>query len=69
MYSIGNEVSETASPKVVELCALLAEYVRSLDSTRSVNCGINVLLNVYANKGMGVCMEKSKSPSLWLSLV
>lgn len=58
MYSIGNEVSETATQKGVDICGELAGYVRSLDGTRPVTCGINVLLNVYANMGMGVYKEK-----------
>lgn len=58
MYSIGNEVSETATKKGVETCKQLADYVRSLDSTRPVTAGINVLLNVYARAGFGVYKDK-----------
>lgn len=60
MYSIGNEVSETATQKGVETCKELAEYVRFLDSTRPVTAGVNVLLNVYANMGMGVYRDKGE---------
>ena len=58
IYSIGNEVSETATPKGVETCKMLSEFVRSLDNTRPVTAGINVLLNVYVNMGMGVYKDK-----------
>jgi beta-galactosidase len=58
MYSIGNEVSETATPRGVDLCGEMAGFVRSLDGTRPVTCGINVLLNVYAGLGFGVYKEK-----------
>ena len=58
MYSIGNEVSETAAPKGVETCKRLTEFVHSLDNTRPVTAGVNVLLNVYANMGMGVYRDK-----------
>lgn len=58
MYSIGNEVSETATQKGVELCGVLADYVRSLDRTRPVTSGINVLLNVYAKMGLGIYKDK-----------
>lgn len=58
MYSIGNEVSETAEPKGVAVCKELREFVRSLDRTRPVTAGINVLLNVYAKMGMGVYKDK-----------
>ena len=60
MYSIGNEVSETASEKGVETCAMLRRYVNELDPSRPVTAGINVLLNVYSNMGMGVYKEKGE---------
>jgi len=58
IYSIGNEVSETATPKGVAACKELTEFVHSLDNTRPVTAGVNVLLNVYANMGMGVYRDK-----------
>lgn len=60
MYSIGNEVSETATEKGVETCGKLADFARSLDNTRPVTAGINVLLNVYSNMGMGVYRQKGE---------
>ena len=60
LYSIGNEVSETATGKGAEICGELADFVRSLDPTRPVTAGINVLLNVYAKMGLGVYKEKGK---------
>ena len=60
MYSIGNEVSETATEKGAEVCGELADFVRSLDATRPVTAGINVLLNVYAKMGLGVYQEKGE---------
>jgi len=60
MYSIGNEVSETASDKGIETCGIMADYTRSLDQTRPVTAGINVLLNVYTKMGMGVYKEKGE---------
>ncbi len=60
MYSIGNEVSETATEKGTEVCGELAGFVRSLDPTRPVTAGINVLLNVYAKIGLGVYKEKGE---------
>ena len=58
MYSIGNEVSETADMKGVEVGAMLTDYVHGLDDSRPVTAGINVLLNVYTHMGMGVHKEK-----------
>lgn len=60
MYSIGNEVSETATEKGAKVCGALADFVRSLDQTRPVTAGINVLLNVYAKMGIGVYREKGE---------
>ena len=54
MYSTGNEVSETATDKGVQVCKMLTDFVHSLDDTRPVTAGVNVLLNVYAGMGMGV---------------
>ena len=58
MYSIGNEVSETSTDKGVALCEEMRDFVHSLDLSRPVTAGVNVLLNVYANMGMGVYKEK-----------
>ena len=58
MYSHGNEVSETATDKGAQVARMLTDFVHSLDSTRPVTAGVNVLLNVYANMGMGVYKDK-----------
>lgn len=58
MYSTGNEVSETATQKGAETARMLTDFVHSLDNTRPVTAGVNVLLNVYANMGMGVYKDK-----------
>lgn len=58
MYSTGNEVSETATQKGADVCKMLTDFVHSLDDTRPVTAGVNVLLNVYANMGMGVYKDK-----------
>ena len=60
MYSIGNEVSETADEQGVRTCGILRDYVKSLDDTRPITAGINVLLNVYSNLGMGVYKQKGE---------
>lgn len=58
MYSIGNEVTETASEKGITLAKEMRDILRELDDTRPVTCGINVLLNVYVTLGMGVYKDK-----------
>lgn len=60
LYSIGNEVSETAENMGVETCRQMADFVRALDPTRPVTAGVNVLLNVYVRMGMGVYRDKRR---------
>jgi beta-galactosidase len=60
MYSLGNEVTETASQEGIRLCNEMFQYAKALDSTRPITCGINVLLNVYVQLGMGVYKEKGE---------
>ena len=57
-YSIGNEVSETATEKGVKTCREMTEFVHGLDRSRPVTAGINVLLNVYTNMGLGVYRDR-----------
>ena len=58
MYSIGNEVSETAEEKGIRLCQQLNDYLKSIDPTRVTTVGINVLLNVYYQLGIGVYKDR-----------
>ncbi|MCM1264089.1 MAG: DUF4982 domain-containing protein [Eubacterium sp.] len=60
MYSHGNEVSETASQKGAETCRMLTDYIHTLDTTRPVTAGVNVLLNVYTMLGVGVYKDKGE---------
>lgn len=60
LYSVGNEVSETVEKKGVALGAEMRDYIKSLDDTRPVTCGVNVLLDVYASLGIGVYRDKDK---------
>jgi hypothetical protein len=45
MYSTGNEVSETAQKKGIELTGRMTRYLHELDSTRPVTCGVNIFFN------------------------
>lgn len=58
MYSIGNEISELGTSEGQKLCREIAEYVKTLDSTRAVTCGINLMLASMAAKGGGIYGEK-----------
>lgn len=60
IYSIGNEVSETAEDKGIELCGKLRDFVKSKDNTRPVTCGVNLLIDVYAQMGFGVYKDKGE---------
>lgn len=54
LYSTGNEVSETAQTKGIQLTKELTEYLHSLDDTRPVTCGVNIFFNFLSSIGMGV---------------
>ena len=60
LYSIGNEVTETAFPKGVEVCRMMRDHIRSLDTSRPVTAGINVSLNIMAAKGVGLYKDKGE---------
>jgi len=53
MYSIGNEVSETAQPKGIKLAGQMRNYLHTLDD-RPVTCGINIFFNFLSSMGFGV---------------
>lgn len=57
MYSIGNEVSETAQRKGIELTDKMTKCLHELDD-RPVTCGINIFFNYLSSLGMGVYTDK-----------
>lgn len=54
MYSIGNEVSEPAEEKGVELGKELVRLFHELDPTRPVTAGINITLMYLDSMGVGM---------------
>lgn len=58
MYSTGNEVSETATPKGAALTGELTRYLHELDDTRPVTCGINIFFNLLSSLGFGVYSDE-----------
>ena len=54
MYSIGNEVTEPAQQKGIDLTSEMVNFVHSLDKSRAVTCGINLWLINKTSKGDGV---------------
>jgi beta-galactosidase len=58
MYSIGNEVSETAQKRGIALAEEMTGYLHTLDSTRPVTCGVNIFFNFLSSIGFGVYSDK-----------
>jgi beta-galactosidase len=48
MYSIGNEVAETATEKGVEAAGRINDFMKQLDASRPTTLAVNMLLNVMA---------------------
>ena len=57
-YSIGNEVSETVFEEGLRLTESMTTYLHNLDNTRPVTCGINMLMNGFANSPLRVYSNK-----------
>lgn len=57
MYSLGNEVSETAQKKGIALTEEMTKYLHSLDN-RPVTCGVNIFFNFLSSMGFGVYSDK-----------
>jgi beta-galactosidase len=67
MYSIGNEVGESATAEGVDYAKKMTELLHRLDPSRPVTCGVNPMLNglVAMGKGLyqgdgGITMNKGK---------
>lgn len=58
MYSTGNEVSETAQKRGIELTGEMTEYLHTLDD-RPVTCGVNIFFNFLSSLGLGVYSDKN----------
>ena len=58
MYSTGNEVSETAQKRGIELTGQMTAYLHNLDDSRPVTCGINVFFNYLSSLGFGVYTDE-----------
>lgn len=51
MFSLGNEVSESAEEKGVQLFVRMRDFLKSIDNTRLITCGINIGFNQAAATG------------------
>ena len=62
MYSIGNEISETAQPRGPVVAKAMRDAIRNLDQTRPVTTAVSLLLNAMVSMGLGLYKE-DQSPS------
>lgn len=54
LYSIGNEVAEPFEAKGVEAGKAMVDLIHSMDATRPVTCGLNLMIIGRAAKGQGI---------------
>ena len=57
MYSIGNEVAEPGEAKGLEYGKKQIDLIHSMDSTRPVTCGLNLMVMSRAAKGQGIYQD------------
>lgn len=50
MYSIGNEITDTGFPFGTDICKLLCDKIRSIDTSRPITCGLNIMISCLAQK-------------------
>ena len=63
MYSIGNEISDTAKPAGVKLAGEMTELCRALDDTRPVLVCPNLFMNMLSTMGMNFSLGEGKELS------
>ena len=51
MYSIGNEIAESGTPRGVATAREISDFIRELDDDRPTTFALNFLLNVMADSG------------------
>ncbi len=61
LYSIGNEVAEPAEQKGLDYGKQQIELIHSLDTTRPVTCGLNLMIIGRAAKGQGIYQDVDKN--------
>lgn len=58
MYSLGNEVAETAQPRGIVFTKEMCDFLHQLDGTRPVTTGVNIFFNFLSSIGLGVYSDK-----------
>lgn len=61
MYSIGNEVAEPAEEKGLTYGKKQIDLIHSMDTTRPVTCGVNLMILGRAAKGQGIYQDGEMS--------
>lgn len=61
MYSIGNEVAEPHEQKGIDAGKAQIDLIHSIDSTRPVTCGLNLMIIGRAAKGQGIYDDPEKN--------
>ena len=65
LYSLGNEVGESALKKGYELVSEFVSFVKERDNTRPTTCGVNLFYNFLTSIGVGFYNdEKAKKEEL-----
>ena len=60
MYSVGNEITDMGFPFGGAICKMLCDEIRTLDATRPITCGINVIIVYLAQKMEQIKKDKEK---------
>ena len=61
LYSIGNEVAEPFEAKGVKAGKAMVKLIHSMDSSRPVTCGLNLMIISRAAKGQGIYKDGEQS--------
>ncbi|MEG2931547.1 MAG: glycoside hydrolase family 2 TIM barrel-domain containing protein, partial [Ruthenibacterium sp.] len=61
LYSVGNEVAEPHEQKGIEVGRAQIDLIHTLDKTRPVTCGVNLMILGRAAKGQGVYQDGAMS--------
>lgn len=62
IYSIGNEIPDTATPEGAVITREMTEFCHSLDATRPVTVCPNLILNIMHQMGVKVSVNGNKIP-------
>lgn len=58
MYSLGNEVTESSEKRGWDLMRNMTKVIKSIDDTRPVTCGINLIFNLLNSLGFGIYSDE-----------